>query len=527
MMLDLRLVNANIVTMDPALPAGREIGVWQGRIVGLDDAVSSLPAKEVVDLRGATVLPGFIDPHVHLAWAGLQQSGVTVAGRTSVDDVLAVVAEAVAAKAPGEWAEIQGYDQRVLGRHLTAAELDSVSAGRHVLLVHVSGHAGVVGSSVLVRLPSNVQHTDGVLGDAGMTAVRGVRDPYPVRELADAIERAGRTCLSEGVTAAAEAGIGVHGGLISYSGAEAAAFQLLHDEGRLPIRMRLMVAAEALHPLATNPSDGIARGLDLGLRTGFGGDRLSLGAIKIFTDGGMGPRTAALTAPYAGTDHSGDYFTDPEIVRDYVRDAHRAGWQLAIHAIGDRAVDLTLDALAEAQARYPRPEARHRIEHSGLVRPDQLPRFAEVGATAVVQPSFLWYFGDDYAKIVGPGRVSWLYRGRSFLHHGVPLVASSDRPVTPGAPLRAIQFMVQRLSATGERIGPAEAVTIDEALRAYTTAAAHACHWENELGSLTPGKHADLVVLADDPRDVDPNRIAGIGVVATLVAGTVAHGALP
>jgi len=355
---------------------------------------------------------------------------------------------------------------------------------------------------------------------------RGARDPYPVAELADAIERAGRTCLSEGVTAAAEAGIGVHGGLISYSGAEAAAFQLLAEEGRLPIRMRLMVAAEALHPLATNSSDGIARGLDLGLRGGFGGDWLSLGAIKIFTDGGMGPRSAALTAPYAGKDYSGDFFTDPDVVRGYVMDAHRAGWQLAIHAIGDRAIDLTLDTLAQAQSAYPRPEARHRIEHSGLVRPDQLARYAEVGATAVVQPSFLWYYGEDYAKIMGPERTPWLYRGKAFLDNGIPLVASSDRPVTPGAPLRAMQFMLTRTSSSGRQIGPAEAVTIDDALRAYTVNAAHACHWENDLGTITPGKHADLVVLTADPRAVAPTAIADIEVLATLVAGAVAHGEL-
>ncbi|HET9138293.1 amidohydrolase [Actinophytocola sp.] len=525
-MLDLRLVNANVITMDPAYPAAREIGVWRGRIVGLDEAVSALPAKEVVDLRGATVLPGFIDAHVHLIWAGLEQTGTTIAGRTGIDDVLAVVASRVAASPPGAWVEIHGYDQRVLGRDLGAADLDPVSQGRQVLLVHVSGHAGVVNTAVLDRLGDGVPHEHGLLGDAGMTAVRGVRDPYPVTEIADAIEAAGRTCLSEGVVAAAEAGIGVHGGLISYSGAEAAAFQLLAEQHRLPIRVRLMVAAEALHPLATNASDGVARGLDLGLRSGFGGDRLVIGAIKMFTDGGMGPRTAALTAPYTGYDHSGDFFTDPDVIRGYVLDGHRAGWQLAIHAIGDRAVDLTLDALEHAQAAHPRPEARHRIEHAGLVRPDQLARFAAVGATAVVQPSFLWYYGDDYASIMGEERTPWLYRGRSFLDHGIRLVGSSDRPVTPGAPLRAMQFMLTRTSSSGQSLGPAEAITIDDALRAYTVEAAHACHWENDLGTVTAGKHADLTVLAADPRRVPPSDLADLEIRATLTAGTLAHGTL-
>jgi predicted amidohydrolase YtcJ len=517
-MLDLRLTNGNVVTMDPAHPSAREIGIWGGRIVGLDDAVSGLPTERVVDLAGATVLPGFVDAHVHLTWAGLQEGGVTIAGRTSVDEALAVIGEAVAARPPGDWVEIQGYDQRVLGRHLTVAELDRVCQGRHVFVVHTSGHAAVVNTAVLDLLPG-VSHEDGLLGDVGLTAVRGARPPYSVVEIAAAIERSAGTCRSEGVTTAAEAGIGVHGGLISYSAAEAAAFQLLDDTGRLPIRVRLMVAAEALHPLATNPSDGIVRGLDLGVRTGFGGDRLALGAIKMFIDGGMGPRTAALSAPYAGSDNSGDWFTDPDVIHGYVRDGHRAGWQLAIHAIGDRAVDVALDALEAAQAAFPRPEARHRIEHAGLVRPDQLARIAAAGATVVVQPSFLWYFGDDYSAIMGAERAPWLYRGKAFLDHGIPLVGSSDRPVTPGAPLRAMQVMVERRSSSGLAVGPDEGITIDDALRAYTVDAARACLWDDVLGSITPGKHADLVVLADDPRRVDASRIAGIEVVSTIVAG--------
>jgi predicted amidohydrolase YtcJ len=525
-MLDLLLTNANILTMDPARPTARQVGLWRGRIVGLDEAVSDLPAQQVIDLRGATVLPGFIDAHVHLSWAGLDQGGVTIAGRTGAEEALAIVGETAAARPPGDWVEIHGYDQRVLGRHLTAAELDAVSQGRHVLLVHVSGHAGVVNTAVLSRLPAELARDAGVLGDAGMTEVRRVRPPFPIGELVSAIELAGRTCLAEGVTAAAEAGIGVHGGLISYSGAEAAAFQLALDAGRLPIRVRLMIAAEALHPLATHPSDGIARGLDLGLRTGFGGDRLAIGAIKMFTDGGMGARSAALTAPYVGRDHSGSFFTDPDLIHGYVLDGHRAGWQLAIHAIGDRAVDLTLDALERAQAEHPRPDARHRIEHAGLVRPDQLARFASTGAMAVVQPGFLWYYGDDHAAIMGEDRTPWLYRGKAFLDHGIRLVGSSDRPVTPGAPLRAIQFMVTRVSGSGRSIGPDEAVPVEDALRAYTVNAAYACHWEDILGTVTTGKHADLVVLGDDPRSVDPSVIADIPVVATMVAGEVVHGSL-
>ena len=516
-MLDVRLTGADIVTMDPARPRAHQLGSWHGRIVGLDEAVADLPATRVVDLDGATVLPGFIDAHVHLAWAGLRERTPSVAGCARPADMLAVIGRAAAARPAGEWVDIVGYDQRPLGRHLTAAELDTVGGGRKVFLLHDSGHACVVSSAVLDLLPDGVGHTDGLLVEGGMAAVRRLRMPYAMDELVDAIEAAGRTCRAEGVTSVVEAGIG--GGLVTHSPVELGAYQAAEDAGRLPVRVQLMIAGEALRPVGAHPSDGIPRALELGLRTGFGGDRLSIGALKIFTDGGMMARTAALTTPYEGMDHRGQLYAEPDALAGLVLDGHRAGWQLAIHAIGDRAVDVALDALGEAQRRWPRPGVRHRIEHAGLVRPDQLERFARTGALAVVQPNFLWFNGADYAAVLGQERSAWLYRGRAFRDHGVRVVGSSDRPVTPGAPLRAIQFMVERTAGDGTVVGPGEALTVDEALRAYTVDAAYACHREDTLGSLMPGKHADLVVLADDPRRVEVGRIAGIEVLATVLGG--------
>ncbi|WP_411103454.1 amidohydrolase [Streptomyces sp. cmx-4-9] len=516
-MLCTRLTNARILTMDPDHPVARDLGIWRGRIVGLDEAVTALPAREVIDLQGATVLPGFIDSHVHLTWTGLKAASADVAPCLRAAEVLAVVEAAALARPAGSWVDVMGYDQRALGRHLTAAELDRVSHGRKVFLMHDSGHGAVVGSAVLDLLPAEVPHEDGFLVEGAMAAARRLRLPYSQAEIADAVEHTARVCLSEGVTAVAEAGIG--GGLLGNSPVELGAYQLLRDQGRLPLRVQLMAAGDTLRPLAGHADDGIPRALDLGLRTGFGDDWLSLGALKIYTDGGMMARTAALTEPYAGTDGTGRLQDDPEQLAALIVDGHLAGWQLAVHAIGDRAADLALDALERAQALRPRPDARHRIEHAGLIRPDQLPRFARLGVGAVVQPTFLYSFGDDYARVMGPERAPWMYRGRGFLDHGVTLVGSSDRPVTDGAPLRAVQFMVERASSSGTPIGPDEAVTVKEALHAYTVAGAYACRWDDSAGSLTPGKRADFVVLGDDPCGVDPSRIGGIEVVATYVDG--------
>lgn len=152
-MLCTRLTNARVITMDPARPAAREIGIWRGRIVGLDEEVAALPARQVVDLDGATVLPGFIDSHVHLAWTGLKARTPDIAPSTCVDDILGVVTQAVAVAPPGSWVDLGGYDQRTLDRPLGAAELDAVSHGRKVYLGHISGHACLVNTAILDLLP--------------------------------------------------------------------------------------------------------------------------------------------------------------------------------------------------------------------------------------------------------------------------------------------------------------------------------------------------------------------------------------
>ncbi|WP_312877949.1 amidohydrolase [Lentzea indica] len=507
MKLDLKLTGCRAITMDPARPAAHTIGIWQGRIAGLDEQVADLPATETTDLGNAVVLPGFIDAHTHLAWNGRQRRTIDVTGLTTVAQVLERVAGA-----PGEgWIEASGYDRRIMDRPLTAADLDLVTGERPFYLADISGHACVVNSAVLKQLPGIT--SDGWLTENEQLAARTLRLPYSIEEIVAELHESARQVLSEGVTMCAEAGIGA--GLIASSPLEAAAYQ----RAQLPIRVQLMVSAHVLHSVDADPADGITRAIDLGLRTGFGDDMLSLGGLKLWTDGGMIARTAALSEPYAGSENTGQLADTEEFMLAAIIDGHHAGWQLAIHAIGDRAIDFTLDAVAEAQRQRPRADARHRIEHCGLVRPEQLERIAALGLIPVVQPTFLWSYGDDYSEIMGPKRAPWMYRGRSFLDHGITVAGSSDRPVADGAPLRAIEFMVRRRSSGGREVGPDEAITVEEAIRAYTLGSAYACRKEHVLGSLTPGKLADLVVLGDDPRTSD--AIAEIPVLATMVGGNL------
>ena len=210
-------------------------------------------------------------------------------------------------------------------------------------------------------------------------------------------------------------------------------------------------------------------------------------------------------------------------LRRIITRAHRAGWQVATHAIGDRAVATVLDIYHDALAAHPRPDHRHRIEHCGVCRPEDVRRLAALGVIPVPQGRFISEIGDGMLAALGPERSTWCYRQRSFLDAGVLVPGSSDRPVVNGSPLLGIHDMVNQRTASGRPFNPAEALTPEEAIRCYTLHSARAAFREGDLGSLEPGKLADFAVLSADPTAIAPEAIATIEVLATVVGGMVAH----
>jgi len=540
---DLLLVNANVLTMDPARPRATAVAVAGGRIVAVEDdapdLASGVAAENVVNLRGATLIPGFHDAHNHMIGFGLSLTEIDLRVG-ALDELYARVAAKAAATQAGEWIIGAGYDQTKTGAHPHRDVLDRIAPGHRVWLKHTSGHMCVVNSLVLRDLGIDGTALDvdggrvaadasgrptGLMEERAQELVGNLTRPYPLSTLTAAVAAAGEHYLREGLTSVTEAGVG--GGWIGQSPVELAAYVAAREQGRLHVRTELMVISDAFHALAAHPSDGIQAGIDLGLRTGFGDDWLRLGPMKVFTDGSLVGRTAAMSAPYEGEPGNSGYLqADAGHLASVIIAAHQAGWRVAAHAIGDRAIDLALDAFDAANSSCPRRDPRHRIEHFAAARPDQVARVAALGVIPVGQGRFATEIGDGMLASVGGDRQSWLYRQRSLLDAGVVLPGSSDRPVVTGTPLLGIHDMVNRRTAAGAPFNAAEAVTAAEAVRAYTWGSAYASHAEQVKGSVEVGKLADFTVLSEDPTAVSPGRIAGLEVVATIIDGQFRYSAL-
>jgi len=510
------------------------MAVHGGRIVALGDDATELRATRTVDLGGATVVPGFHDAHNHMAWygMGLDELDVSEAGCRSLDDVYAAVAARAAEQPEGTWIIGRGYDQTKLGgEHPSRHGLDRAAPKHHVNLKHATGHMCVVNSLVLDQLDlanvpagGDVVASDGeptgLLREQAQRLLDPLLYPVPLADIERAIDRAGRRYVAEGMTSVQEAGIGR--GLAGSTPIELAAYQRARDAGRLRVRTTLMVAADSLHPLTHAEDDDVEFGLDLGIRTGFGDDWLRIGPMKLFSDGSLVGRTCAMHQPFAGEPDNVGYFQTAEAdIRDVIRRAHRSGWQVATHAIGDRAITVVLDAYAAALAEHPRADHRHRIEHCGVVDDPDLRRVAELGVIPVPQGRFVNEIGEGMRSALGPEREDWCYRQRSFLDAGCVVPGSSDRPVVDGAPLLGMADMVQRRTPAGHVLAPKERISAREALRAYTYGSAYATFAEADLGTLDVGKRADFVALSADPTDA--NGLADARVLATAIGGEIVH----
>ncbi len=548
MIADLLLTDASVLTMAPqragvAQRAGA-VALLGGRIVYVGPDAAGLTARRTMSLGGRCVVPGFHDAHQHMAWFGASLDEIDLSSPpvSSLDDVAAAIAAAVASTPADRWIVGNGYDENKIGGHPDRDLLERVAPGRRVLLTHTSGHMSVVSSAVLADLGIADRGRDvtggtvvvdasgrptGLLQEQAQNLLTPLRRPLAVDDVADAVARASDVYVRQGITSVVEAGVG--GGWIGRTPVEVLAYQRARDAGRLAVRVELMVASAVLHALGGNDADDLGDGIDLGLRTGFGDDRLRLGPVKVFSDGSLIGHTAAMCSEFSDSPGVRGYLQDDaDALVDTIVSAHRSGWRVATHAIGDSAIDLVLDAYERCIRDHPRtgwggragnPAPRHRIEHFGVARPDQVVRAASLGVVPVPQGRFVGEIGDGMRRALGPERSAWAYRHVSLLEAGIVVPGSSDRPVVDGRPMLGIHDMVNRRTASGEVLGPDERVTAHDALRAYTYGSAYASYEEGRKGWIGPGMLGDLAVLSDDPTQVEPAELGEIEVLATLVGG--------
>jgi predicted amidohydrolase YtcJ len=503
--MDLILHNAEVTTMDASRPRAQAVAVRAGRIaaVGSDTEVARLrtAGTRLIDCRGEAVLPAFIDAHGHLLAyaASLLSVDCTPAAVASIGDIQSAIRRRAGSTPEGRWIRAFGYEETALAeaRHPNRHDLDAAAPRHPVRLIHRSGHACVL-NSLALRLagiglateepPGGYMERDldsgeptGLLLEMEEMVQRAV-PPLADNELAEGVRRAGERFLSEGITALQDA---------SYSNgrAEWELFARLRREGVLPLALTLM---EGFEHLGEMPEAEEA----VGLRRG---------PVKIMVS------------------ELGDHIHPDEAqLAQMVWEAHRAGRQVAIHAVEERAVAAAAAAIAAAVGRQPRPDHRHRIEHCGLLPPSLERRLADVGALVVTQPSFVYHRGDRYLARVPPEKRPRLYALRTLSRAGVTVAAGSDCPVAPPGALRGVGAATARRAASGAALAQEEAVDVTRALRMHTIDAAYAAFQEGQRGSIRPGLQADLVLLSADPESVPAEALPEVQVRWTVMAGELA-----
>ena len=475
-----------------------------------------------VDMQGRTVLPGLIDAHGHVFGLGQQLTQLDLSATTSLEGALKAIADYAKANAGHAWLRGRGWNQEnwKLGRFPTAAELDAVEPGRPVWLERVDGHAGWANSRTLalagitkstpdpvggkIMRDANGEAT-GVLVDAAQELVTKVMPAQTEAEGRVMLDRSLQEMARVGLTAVHDAGIGV---------AEDRLYRDYADKKKLTARVYAMIGGtgEDFDQLAKNgPLKDYADGM------------YALRSVKLYSDGALGSRGAALLKPYSDEPHShGLLFFKTAQMDAMMTKAMRKGYQVNVHAIGDAGNKQILDIYKKELAATKSEAQRHRIEHAQVVTPEDIPRFKSLGIIPSMQPTHATSDKNMAETRVGPERIKGAYAWRSFLHQGSRIACGSDFPVESPNPFFGIHAAVTRMDHAGQPVAgwyPNQAMSLKEAFRCFTLDAAYAGHQENSLGSLEPGKHADFIVIDRDLFRMPTYDIFKTGVLETWVGG--------
>jgi predicted amidohydrolase YtcJ len=530
---DLALLNGKIVTVDAEDSIVEAVAVKENRIIatGQTAEIKSLVGEgtEVIDLGGKTVLPGIIDTHTHPNGAAVRLYEIDCRSppAKNIPEILEMVAAKAAELGPGKWVQGTNYNDIKLEerRHITRWELDEVAPGNPVFISKETGHLYVVNSEALELAGVNRDTPDppggsidrgadgeatGLLYETAGSLVSNLIPPSSVDEIAEGLRSVWAQFSEWGVTTTHDAS--AHRDAIR-------AYQRLLSEGVRRVRTLLMVSAR--RPDGTDPLQSM---IDLGVESGYGDDWLRVLSLKIMGDGsGSGGSAAVYTPQHRGMKGLGLMTTSPEEIERLTIGAHLAGIRVSIHSIGDRGIDIALDAIEKAQTMKPVPDMRHRIEHNSVCTSKQLERIKALGVTPSSSIGYMYGIGDDYLENFGPERVRWLHPHKTMQEMTIVAGGNNDYPVTSYSPMVQIYEAVVRKTRTGQPVSPEEAIGVMDAIRLYTWNGAYLGKEEDFKGSIEPGKLADLVVLDRDILAVPPEKIKDIKVLTTIVDGKIVY----
>ncbi|HTV69702.1 MAG TPA: amidohydrolase [Rhizobiaceae bacterium] len=525
------LRGARVLTMDEGKPEASAIAIVDGKIaaVGADaDVEKYLTSATVYDLpKDALVLPGFQDGHNHLIWSATEAKDVSFWDVTDEEGVATAINDADLESLPdGAWIRGSGWDIAAFP-NASAEMLDKLTGDRPIYISSTDGHSAWVNTAALKaagiaddtkdpdggRIERDGARANGRLRESAMDLVKKFLPEYPEDQVDTGFDEAQAEAISYGVTALIDPSI-EEWMLKGYRRADAA--------GKMKLRVKGAVKIEAKEGAA-----GVMRALEWAGE--YGTPHFQVNAVKFFIDGVIETGTAALLEAYVGSNSSGDLLFTPEQLAEIATAADKAGLQLHSHAIGDRAVRATLDAYEAAQKTNGTRDSRHQITHLELINETDLPRFKSLGVLANIQA--LWAYPDSYIvdltePKLGPQRSEWLYPFGALKSAGATLVGASDWSVSSMNPLEAIQTGVTRQeigNTEGRVLTPQHKLDVMDMLKAYTVNGAYAAFDEENSGTLTVGKRADIVVLDKDITRVVPTDIATGKVLITLISGQSAY----
>lgn len=528
---DLIVVNAVVHTMDGTVPRAQAFAVSASRFVAVGSSADMRalagPGTQVIDAKGATIVPGFIDTHNHAGGTTLLYD-VLVGNPFEVEfvtiqSIIEKLRERARQTPPGTWVSGFFHDDTKLKdkRQLTRQDLDQVSTEHPVVVRHRGGHTAFYNSKAfeLAKVTAQTPAPDGGTFDraangelSGRVTDRamGVLNAVGQRPQFSAAEREQRE--RDGIAHISQQFARYGLTTVHHEGGNLAAIQDVRARGELKHRVNYESSGAMLESMITN-----------GIRSGFGDDWIRFGATSEHTvDGSFSERTMAMSVPYAGGDYKGNVTETQATLDAWVERVHRAGIQVNCHANGDVAIDMYLTAFERAQQKAPRPNARPKITHCTLITDDLVRRMKALDAVPSMFTTYAYYNSDKF-PFYGESLMKRCMAFRTLLDAGIRAAAGSDFSPGPFAPLMGIQGMVTRTGWDGTTWGANQRVTVSEAIRINTLHGAYAAHEEAIKGSITVGKLADFVMLSDDPHTVKVDTIKDIRILRTVVGGTTVH----